>query len=91
MADDLLKLQFQGAAEFAQSKGELARAQIFTRLAETVDSIEPGILDAYYDLFEDLPDQETDQELMSGVGRTWVPETASEYVKEFISRRTGGA
>lgn len=90
MSDDLLKLQFQGAAEFAQSKGDLDRAKIFTRLAETADSVDSSLLDAYYELFQDLPDGETDQELMSGIGRSWSPETAAEYVTEFIARRTGG-
>jgi hypothetical protein len=91
VSNDLLKLQFQGASEFAQSKGDQRRAEIFTRLAETVDSIEPSVLDAYYDLFADLQDQEADNDIMAGVGRSWLPESATDYVKEFISRRTGGA
>jgi hypothetical protein len=90
MTDDLLKLQFQNAAEFAQSKGDQPRVEIFTRLAETTDSVDPSILEAYYELFEDLPDGESDQEMMADVGRGWVPETATEYVREFISRRTVG-
>jgi hypothetical protein len=87
---ELLRLQFQSAAEFAESKGDSYRAAIFTRLAETTESVEPSILDAWADLYDGLPDQEADQEMMSNVGRGWLPETATEYVKEFIARRTGG-
>lgn len=91
MSDDILKLQFQSAAEFAESKGDSYRASIFTRLAETADSVEASVIEAYYELFEDLTDGETDQEMMAQVGSAWIPESATEYVKEFISRRTGGA
>jgi hypothetical protein len=91
MSADLLKLQFQNAAEFAESKGDSSRAQFFTRLAQTSDSVDTSLLGAWAELYEDLRDQEADNELMAKVGRGWFPQSATEYVKEFISRRTGGA
>jgi hypothetical protein len=90
MSADLLKLQFQNAAEFAESRGDASRAEVFIRLAETADSVDTSLLDAWAELYEDLPDQEADNEMMAQVGRGWLPDTATEYVKQFISRRTGG-
>jgi hypothetical protein len=53
--------------------------------------VDSSLLDAWADLYEDIQDQEADNELMAEVGRAWSPASATEYVKEFISRRTGGA
>jgi hypothetical protein len=88
MSADLLKLQFQNAAEFAQSRGDSSRAEVFNRLSGTADSVDTSLLDAWAELYEDLPDQEADNEMMAQVGRGWFPKSATEYVKEFISRRT---
>lgn len=60
------------------------------RLAQTVDDVDPRILESHAELFEDAPDGWTYQELLKEVGFHSEPATADEFLKEFISWRTSG-
>jgi hypothetical protein len=76
------------AKEHPDDERNLEAATIFDRLALTVDNIPPDVLIAYHDLFDDLPDTETEQEMLRAVGFHSFPASAEEFVREFIAKRT---
>jgi hypothetical protein len=91
-----LKLLFEMQAEWRRDKARqhpgdarnIEAADIFDRLAATAASVPADVLAAYYELFEDLPDVEEEQEMLRRVGFYSKPSNAEEFVRKFIARRT---
>jgi hypothetical protein len=70
----------------------VAEVGLLDRLANTVDEIDPRLLEAYAGFWEGdgLSGAETQSEMLRGVAFDWAPQTASEFVSEFISKMTSG-
>jgi hypothetical protein len=96
---ELLKVEFlntaewrrQKAAEYPDDKRNLEAADLLERLAETVDQVEPALLQAYVELWEDAPEAEALSDMLREIGFYTAPKTATEFVAAFISRMTSGA
>jgi hypothetical protein len=74
--------------------GQSEAAARLERIAATVPEIEPALLEAYEELFEDDDEDgvvaaHVNGELLGQIGFGWEPETASEFVSKFIAMRTG--
>ncbi len=97
-SSDELRCKFEALAEWrhdvaVEHPGDarnLDAVKIFERLAETAKDIEPKVLDAYVELFEDASQGERESKLEREVGFYWFPESASEFVARFIGEETGG-
>jgi hypothetical protein len=63
--------------------------QLLAVLAATVDQIQPGLLEAYAELWEGPVESEAHAELLREVGFSFWPSTAAEFVSRFISKLTG--
>jgi hypothetical protein len=84
---EILRLEFKHASHIAGNSAEMAR---FLQLADTVQEIDPSLLEAYSELFDGLTDVEVSSEMFRRIGLSWFPITATEFVIKFISVRTGG-
>ena len=84
---EILRHDFEGALERCQDP---AGIECLKTLIQTADQIPADIFDIYTELFEELPDTELHQEMLSEVrGGWWLPKTATEFVERFISRTIG--
>ena len=91
---ELLRLDFVGAADMRRKVPafhDSGAVEILDRLANTVDSIDPEFLEAFGDLFEEsVSDGEAMHEMLQSVGISYFPKDASEFVRDYIAKRTGG-
>jgi hypothetical protein len=78
----------QKASEYPDDSRNLEAAQLFDKLAATVNDVDLAVLRAWRELFEDLPDSEEYNEMMRQVGFHIFPETADEFVRRFIASIT---
>jgi hypothetical protein len=46
-------------------------------------------MEAFLELFEDDRDAKEHRDMLNSIGAGFCPESATEYVREFIKRRTG--
>ena len=84
---EILRMQFDGAAEHA---ADSTRVSILHELSATTTDIPAAMIDAYWEIFEDLRDAELEHEMLRGIGISWWPESATKFVERFISVSTGG-
>ena len=84
---EILRMQFDGAAEHA---ADATRVSILHELSATTADIPAAMIDAYWEIFEDLRDAELEHEMLRGIGISWWPESATKFVERFISVSTGG-
>jgi len=83
----VLKLDFENALERSQNPAGVA---CLKALIQTVDQVPAEISDIYTELFEELPDAELHQAMLTEIREGWwLPKTATEFVERFISRTTG--
>ncbi len=95
---EFLRLELEGtsywrsqkAAEHPDDERNLEAVTALDRLAESVKDINPFILRAYSEFFEDRGDVELHSEMMRQIGFSYSPETAEEFCKNFIANRTDG-
>ena len=93
---ELLKRDFESTAEYrrwtaSRFPGDSRNAEaikILDTLAATVDAVDPAVLNAYGELFEDVMDGEVHGEMLRRIGFESWPSTATEFVREFIASRT---
>ena len=80
------------AIDYPDDKWNFEAVALLDRLANTVDEIDPRLLEAYAGFWEGdgLSGAETQSEMLRGVAFDWAPQTASEFVSEFISKMTSG-
>jgi hypothetical protein len=64
--------------------------ELFDKLAASTADMDQTVLQAYWELFEDLPDSEQHREMMRDVGFHWWPESADEFCRRYFAERTGG-
>jgi hypothetical protein len=64
-------------------------AAILRQLAETTPYVDPALMEAFLELFEDDRDEKEHRNMLNSIGGGFCPESATEYVREFIKRRTG--
>ena len=103
MTDDeireALRLDFEQTADWRRSKaGEhpedsrnLEAAALPDKLAASVETVAPDLLDAYGSLRDDYMDSEQHSEMFRQIGFHSGPETAEEFVKACIADRATGA
>ena len=92
-----LKEEFEGqadwrrqkAGEYPDDKRNIEAAEIFDRLAAGALTIPSDVFAAYLELFEEYPDAEKHAERMRSVGFHYWPETAEQFVRDFIAEQTG--
>ncbi len=65
-------------------------AAILRRLAETTAYVDPALMEAFLELFEGNRDAKEHRDMLDSIGAGFSPESTTEYVREFIKRRTGG-
>jgi hypothetical protein len=80
------------AIDYPDDKWNFEAVALLDRLANTVDEIDPRLLEAYAGFWkgDGLSGAETQSEMLRGVAFDWAPQTASEFVSEFISKMTSG-
>jgi hypothetical protein len=80
------------AIDYPDDKWNFEAVALLDRLANTVDEIDPRLLEAYAGFWEGdgLSGAETKSEMLRGVAFDWAPQTASEFVSEFISKMSQG-
>ena len=103
MTDDgireALRLDFEQTADWRRSQscrvqrtvGNLEAAELLDKLAASVETVAPDLLDAYGSLRDDYMNSEQHSEMFRQIGsRSW-PETAEDFVKACIADRAMGA
>lgn len=78
----------QKALEYPGDGRNAEAANLFRRLAATVDDCPQEVVDAAWELFEDAPDSEEWLEMMKEIGFHAWPKSAEEFCRRFIAKRT---
>jgi hypothetical protein len=87
---DLADLRRQDATIGSRKNDFIQAANLLEKLATTVDAVKPEIFDAYAELFGDYYDGEAHGEMLREIGFSSWPDTATEFVQNYIASRTGG-
>ena len=75
------------AAAHPEDSRNVEAAELLDGLAKTIKDVDPTLLDAYGALWDDgIQDSEQHRELLQLIGFHFFPQTAEEFVKEYISR-----
>ena len=77
------------AVEYPSDKRNLEAAVLLDRLADTVKEIEPSLLAAWRELYDES-DIETWNEMIHQVGFYSDSKNATEFVQDFVATVTGG-
>jgi hypothetical protein len=85
---EILRMQFEAAATETEDP---TRMMILRELSATATDVPDMLIQAYWEIFEGLPDSELKFEMIRGIGISYWPESASHFIKKFISLSTGGA
>ena len=93
-----LRLNFENTAEWRRKKAEehpddtrnAEAAELLDKLTNTIDAVDPAVLSAYHELFDDYPDSEEHSEMLLRIGFHSWPATAEEFCRDYIANRTGG-
>jgi hypothetical protein len=64
-------------------------AEILSRLAASVDAVDDCLIAAYTELVEGAVDVKVYTDMLAAVGFGWNPLSATEFVSNYISSRTG--
>ncbi len=72
------------------SEHYLAAADLLERWAATVGEVRPELLVIYHELMTETADRDRHAELLRQVAFKGTVKTASDYVRAYISDRTGG-
>jgi len=72
------------------SQHYLDAAAILDQWAASVNDVQPNLLITYHELILGSPDRDRHAELLRQIAFKGTVKTASEYVRAFISDRTGG-
>jgi hypothetical protein len=84
---EILRMQFDTAAA---STSDPTKISILRELSETTSDIPDAMIEAYREIFESFRDAELEHEMLRGIGISWWPESATNFVARFISVSTGG-
>jgi hypothetical protein len=95
---DQLRIDFDAQAEFRREKAveyptdtrNAEAAEIFDKLSKSAGAVPASLMEAYIELFENATDGEAHQSMLKEVGFHWWPEDATEFVKAYIAKMTGG-
>jgi len=96
---EVLQRDFRTAANQLRQTGRRLRttsrhyldaADILDQWAATVTDIRPDLLITYHELMAGTADRERHAELLRQIAFKGAAKTASEYVRAYISDRTGG-
>ena len=96
---EVLQRDFRTAANQLRQTGRRLRttsqhyldaADILDQWAATVNDIRPDLLITYHELMVGTADRERHAELLRQIAFKGTAKTASEYVRAYISDRTGG-
>jgi len=96
---EVLQRDFRTAADQLRQTGRRLRttsrhyldaADILDQWAATVTDIRPDLLITYHELMAGTADRERHAELLRQIAFKGAAKTASEYVRAYISDRTGG-
>ena len=79
------------AAEYPEDSRNLEAAALLDKLAASVETVAPALLDAYGSLRDDYMDSEQHSEMFRQIGFHSWPETAEDFVKACIADRAMGA
>ena len=79
------------ALEHPEDNSNVEAAELLDRLAKTIKDVDPTLLDAYGSLWDDdVQDSEQHSEMLRLIGFQSFPHTAEDFVKDYITKRTGG-
>ena len=79
------------AAEHPEDSRNIEAAELLDRLAKTIKDVDPTLLDTYGALWDDeVQDSEQHSEMLRLIGFHFFPQTAEEFVKQYIADRPGG-
>lgn len=84
---ELLRLEFECAADSSLSKGNLTAARILRKLARTTRDVEVNVLYAYAQLLDDISGPPVASDELRQIGVAWFPKSAVEYVERLASAR----
>ncbi|MBV8697814.1 hypothetical protein [Bradyrhizobium sp.] len=84
---ELLRLEFECAADFSLSRGNVTAAKILRQLAKTTRDVEVSVLHAYAQLLDDISDPAPSSDELRQIGVDWFPRNAAEYVERLASAR----
>src|SRR6476659_30174 len=79
------------AAEYPEDSRNLEAAALLDKLAASVETVAPALLDAYGSLRDDYMDSEQHSEMFRQIGFDSWPETAEDFVRACIADRAMGA
>jgi len=78
------------AAEYPEDSRNLEAAALLDKLAASVETVAPDLLDAYGSLRDDYMDSEQHSEMFRQIGFHSWPETAEDFVRACIADRATG-
>jgi len=84
---ELLRLEFECAADASLSKGNLIAAKILRKLANTTRDVEVSVLYDYAQLLDDISGPAVSSDELRQIGIDWFPKNATEYVERLASVR----
>jgi hypothetical protein len=79
------------AAEYPEDSRNLEAAALLDKLAASVETVAPDLLEAYGSLRDDYMDSEQHSEMFRQIGFHLWPETAEDFVKACIADRSNGS
>jgi hypothetical protein len=84
---EILRFQFEAAAS---TSGDSTKVNILRELSATTEDVPDALIKAYWEIFEAMRDKELEYELLRDIGVFYWPESATNFVRKFISISTGG-
>ena len=91
---DTARWRREKAQEYPADARNLQAAEILEQLVKTVDQVDPSLLVAFGEFFDQeggsFREFESCNEMLRTVGFHWVPESASEFVTEFVGNVATG-
>lgn len=84
---ELLRLEFECAADSSLRKGNLTAAKILRKLARTTWNVEVNVLYVYAQLLDDISAPPKSSDELRRIGVEWFPRNAAEYIERLASAR----
>jgi hypothetical protein len=90
---DTARWREEKAVEYPNDARNLEAVKLLKELAATVDQVNPALLNAYAELWDDkdpLREHEEHSDMLRTIGFQWAPDNATEFVTTFIRKMTSG-
>jgi|ERR1700736_746285 len=82
---EILRLEFELAADSSQRRCDQSAANVLKMLAESTRHVDLAVLLAYAKLLDEIGDPATSSDLLRQIGARWFADNATVEVKQLVS------